>query len=98
MTCDDVLSKLRGENDTLRRFAVRSLAVFGSVARGEARDGSDVDILVEFEPGARTGLFELVRLQRHLSALLGAPVDLVTPASLRPEMREVILREAVHAT
>ncbi|MGC8724838.1 MAG: nucleotidyltransferase family protein, partial [Acidobacteriota bacterium] len=73
------------------------LSLFGSAARAEMRTGSDVDILVEFESGAHVGLFEFVRLQRHLSQLLGQAVDLVTPDALRPEMRESILREKVDA-
>jgi len=97
MTCDEVLDKLRGERVALRQFAVKSLAVFGSVARGEMREDSDVDILVEFEPGAHIGLFEFLRLRRHLSGVVGAPVDLVTPAALHPELCEAILREAVDA-
>jgi hypothetical protein len=51
-----------------------------------------------FEPDARVGLFEFVRLQRFLGDILGCPVDLVTPDALRAEMREQILREAVYAT
>jgi len=97
VTRDDVFERLRDDRDALGAYRVRSLAVFGSVARGEMREGSDVDILVEFESGACIGLFEFVRLQRHLAELLGAPVDLVTPAALRHELRESILREAVHA-
>jgi hypothetical protein len=92
-----VLKKLRNERAALRRFAVSRLAVFGSAARGEMRAGSDVDILVEFEPGSRIGLFEFVRLQRHLSEVLGAQVDLVTSEALRPEFREKILQELVDA-
>ena len=49
------------------RFSVRRLGVFGSVARGEAEESSDVDLLVEFEPDAQIGLFEFVRLQSRLS-------------------------------
>jgi hypothetical protein len=81
----------------MRDFAVTRLAVFGSVARNEARADSDVDILVEYEPGARVGLFEFVRLQRYLSEVLGRRVDLPTPDALREEMREAVLQEAIRA-
>jgi len=97
MTRNEVLEKLRGERTGLQRFAVRRLALFGSAARGEMGKDSDVDILVEFEPEARVGLLGFVRLQRYLSDLLNAPVDLVTRDALRPEFREKILSEMVYA-
>ena len=67
------------------------------MARDEADESSDVDILVEFEPGARVGLFEFARLRRTLGEILGRTVDLVTPDALRQEMRAQVLREAVYA-
>lgn len=67
--------------------------VFGSVARGEDTDTSDVDVLVTLAPG-RT-LLDLARLEVRLEALFGRPVDLVTEAGLRPPVREAALREAV---
>jgi hypothetical protein len=86
------LSEHKGELDA---FGVRSLSLFGSVARGEERPGSDIDILVEFERVG--GLFEFVRLKNYLEKTLGQPVDLVTPDALKPQLREKILRESVHA-
>ena len=79
----------------IREFSVASLAIFGSVARGEATDASDIDILVEFN--GPVGLFAFIRLQQHLEELLGCKVDLVTPDALRQEMRERILKEAIRA-
>jgi len=64
MDKEKVLQILRENRDTLARFHVRSLSLFGSVLRGEAKPGSDIDILVEFEPGAAVGLFEFIRLTR----------------------------------
>lgn len=61
-------------------YAVKSLALFGSVARDEARQDSDVDLLVEFSHPV--GLFEFIGLQQFLEFLLGCPVDLGTTASL----------------
>jgi len=90
-----VLDTLKAEKALLQRHKVRSLAVFGSVARGEAHGDSDIDLLVEFaEP---VGLFEFARLQRALEQVLGRRVDLVTPAALRDSMREDVMREAVRA-
>jgi hypothetical protein len=77
-----------------RRNAIRRLAFFGSVLRDDFRPGSDVDVLVEFQPGHTPGL-ALIRMQDELSALLGGrPVDLVTPGFLNPRIRAHVLAEA----
>ena len=92
MRRDDVLGVLSREKTTISGFGVASLSLFGSVGRDEARAEGDVDLLVEFV--RPVGLFQFVRLQKYLESLLGARVDLVTPAALKPQLREVILREA----
>ena len=97
MKRDEALRRLRANRERLNAFPIRHLAVFGSVARDEAREGSDIDILVEFEPEAHVGLFEFVRLRRALSEILGCAVDLATPDALRQELRTQILREAIDA-
>jgi len=97
MKRDDVLRILAAHRQQLRAMGAERLSVFGSVARDEADAGSDVDILVELAPGARIGMFEFLALQETLSGLLGSDVDLATPASLHPRLREAILREAVLA-
>jgi uncharacterized protein len=97
MKRDDVLRILAEHRQQLRDMGAARLSVFGSVARNEAGDDSDVDILVEFTPGARIGMFEFLALQETLSGLLGHDVDLATPASLHPRLRAAILREAVLA-
>ena len=74
-----------------RKYGARSIRVFGSVARSDNRETSDVDLLVEFEEG-RT-LFDLIDLRLDLRDLLGAEVDIVTPNSLR-YLREAVLAEA----
>jgi predicted nucleotidyltransferase len=89
-----ILDRLKAEAPALRRrYAVRSLALFGSLARGGDHEGSDVDVLVTFEPGRTPGL-AFFALQDELSALLGRPVDLNMPASLSPYFRDQVLREA----
>ena len=75
------------------RFGLTNLAVFGSVVRGEAREDSDVDIMVEVERSI--GLIGLVGAENYLSDLLGIKVDLVLKRSVRRELREQIYREAV---
>lgn len=77
-----------------RRHGIRRLAVFGSAARGELRDDSDVDLLVEFLPGVRVGL-GFITIQLELAELLGREVDLSTPAFLSPHFRDRVLEEAV---
>jgi predicted nucleotidyltransferase len=94
MKRDHVVATLRSHEEKLRnQFFVRSLALFGSVARDEAGPASDIDLLVEFD--RPTGYFGLVRLQLFLEEVLGAPVDLGTPGSLRPGMRERVRKETI---
>ena len=85
---------LKRHQADLRRRGVKSLAVFGSLARGEATPTSDIDVLVEFD--RPVGLFEFIRSKLVLEDLTGRRVDLVTPDAIRPSMRAVILNEAVH--
>jgi len=75
------------------RRGAKNVRVFGSVARGESDQSSDVDFLVDLEPG-RT-LFDLSGLHADLEALLQQPVDVVTERGLRPRVRERVLAEAV---
>ncbi len=75
------------------RFAVKRLGLFGSAARDELRDGSDIDLLVEFEgPATFDGYFGL---KDHLEALLGRPVDLVTERGLKPRARRSVEKDLV---
>ena len=75
------------------RHSIRRLAVFGSVARGEATTRSDLDLLVEFEPGRKPGL-RLFTIERELSQLLSRPVDLQTAEFLSPTFRDEALADA----
>lgn len=97
MTRDQALDRLATRKDTLKEFGIARLSIFGSVARNEAGADSDVDMLVEYQPGERVGLFGFIRLQRFLTELLGVRVDLATPDALREEMKDQILREAIRA-
>lgn len=91
----DVLRILAEHSREYEPYAVRSIAIFGSVARDEARPDSDVDILVEFD--RPIGLFTFVGLKDLLGQLLERTVDLVTTDGLRAEIRDDILREAIRA-
>lgn len=97
MVREKVLKKLSENRQLLKAYGIKDIRLFGSVARGEAGAGSDVDLLVEFEPSAHIGMFEFSHLRRELSQLLGCEVDLATPDALHKDMKENILREAIHA-
>ncbi|PKO20299.1 MAG: nucleotidyltransferase [Chloroflexi bacterium HGW-Chloroflexi-1] len=75
------------------RYGARNVRFFGSVARGDARPDSDVDILVDLEPGR--SLFDLGGLLYDLQTLLGVDVDVVTEKGLRPRIRAQVMKEAV---
>jgi hypothetical protein len=77
-----------------RRHRVRKLSFFGSVLRDDFHPESDVDILVEFEPDARVGLFEFSAMQDELSELVGRQVDLNTPGFLSRYFRKKVLQTA----
>ena len=88
---------LRTHRQAIRDIVARHLAsnarVFGSVARGDDAQGSDIDVLVDPMPGAT--LLDLGALQVELEEALGLQVDLLTPGDLPPKFRERVLREAV---
>ena len=88
---------LRTERERVLRIAAghgaRNVRIFGSVARGDAGPQSDLDVLVDLEPGR--SLLDLGGLLMDLQALFGCKVDVVTPASLRQRIRDRVLREAI---
>lgn len=93
-TLDDILTELRSLQPTLRhRYPVRSMGVFGSYARGEQHEGSDLDLLVELGDGV--DLIGFAGLQIELSDALGMSVDLVEREALRPRLAEAVLAELV---
>jgi hypothetical protein len=76
--------------DFCKRHHIRKLALFGSVLREEFRPDSDVDVLVEFEPGHTVGLLRMAGLEMELSEMLGRKVDLRTPAELSRYFRDEV--------
>ena len=97
MKQDDVLRILKQKHaEMAKQFGVKSLLLFGSVARNEATPKSDVDLLVEFN--RPVGYFGLFALQDYLEDLLGCSVDLGTPDSLKPYIRERVMRELILVT
>ena len=91
----EILNKLQSHKQTLvERFGVTGLALFGSFARDQATDGSDVDILVSFDGPATSRTY--FGVQFYIEDLLGRPVNLVTEKALRPEFRPYVEQEAVY--
>jgi predicted nucleotidyltransferase len=94
---NQILTTLAKHRRTMTdRFAVRELYLFGSAARDQATDTSDVDLLVEFS--RPVGLLQFISLQRYLEELLDARVDLGTRKSLKPEISAQVLQEAVRVS
>lgn len=94
LSTQEVLRLLEQNAPVIRRYGVRSLGLFGSGARGEAREGSDLDFVVEFET---TSFDAYMDLRAFLEDLFGRRVDLVLRDTIKPRLREKILNEAVHA-
>ncbi|WP_416309749.1 nucleotidyltransferase family protein [Spirulina sp. 06S082] len=86
---------LKTHKDRLKEFGVKSLSLFGSVARDTAREDSDVDLLVEFD--RPIGLLAFIQLKYYLEEILKCSVDLGTPNSLKPYLRESVFKEVVRA-
>ena len=93
----DILQTLQTHQAELHRRGVRHAAVFGSVARGEGRTDSDIDVLVDLDPDHPMGVFEYARLKLYVGQLLGPTTDVVNRKTLKPLLRDRILREAVNA-
>ena len=97
MKQDAIVQILKQKNaELVKRFGVKSLSLFGSVAGNEATSASDVDLLVEFN--RPVGYFGLFALQDYLEKLLGCPVDLGTPDSLKPYIKERVMGEMIRVT
>lgn len=91
---DEIVEELRRMTPTLkRRYPIREIGVFGSYVRGEQTEGSDLDVLVEFD--GRVTLIDFAGLQQDLSVALGMNVDLVMRSALKPRIGQRILAELV---
>ncbi len=92
---EEVLTILVAHQEELKTLGVKSLALFGSVARNEARPDSDVDLLIEFEEGQEPQGLEYFGFNQHFEKLLGREVDLANPHQLKPRIRDRILNQAI---
>ena len=92
-----VLDALRTHEVELRRLGVQHAGVFGSLVRGEAHPGSDIDILIDLDPDRPIGVFGYARLKLYIGDLLSGATDVVNRRKLKPLLRDNILRECVNA-
>jgi predicted nucleotidyltransferase len=92
-TRDDVITKIKANRRALKRYSVRSLALFGSVARNKMRRNSDVDVLVQFD---KTTWANYIGLKFYLEDLLEREVDLVTPKALKPATKPSIEKDLLY--
>jgi predicted nucleotidyltransferase len=93
----EALEILRRSEKALRALGVRRAALFGSVARGENRPGSDIDIMVEIDPEAHITVFDYVSLKEYISGLFDGPVDVVSRDSLKPYVHPTATADAIYA-
>jgi predicted nucleotidyltransferase len=97
MDRERVLSILRDHEPELKANGIAHLRLFGSVARGDQTQSSDIDLLAEFNDDARMTLVKFARLQHDLSVLIGSDVDLVSSQGLREYFRKQVSEEAILA-
>ncbi len=97
MTSDAVIAILRAHEASLRRQGVISAALFGSTARGESTAHSDLDIMVEIDPGAQIDLYDYVGITQYISKLFPVRVDVADRAMLIEPVRQTAEQDAVYA-
>ena len=97
MNANTAVATLRRHEQALRARGVAHAAIFGSVARGDNRPNSDVDILVEFEPGFEGSIYDYVRFKKYVAGLFDVPVDVIDRAALKPYLQAPTARDAVYA-
>jgi|JI8StandDraft_1071087.scaffolds.fasta_scaffold353286_2 predicted nucleotidyltransferase len=93
LTTQDVIKVIKDNEIEIRKFGVKEIYLFGSVVRGEAKDNSDVDFLIVFEPTYPASFFTLYDLEQFLTEKLSTKVDLGT--KLHPMLKDQIMREAL---
>lgn len=92
---ESVIGTLRAREPALRAMGVSLAAVFGSFARGEASDESDIDVLVDLDPARRLSLFDFIGIKHYLDDVIGSPVDLVSRRGVSPSILPAIERDMV---
>jgi len=97
MKLDDVLATLRQAEPSLRPHGVLHAGVFGSVARGDQKPGSDIDIALDLDPETSRTVWDYVGVKMAVSELFDGPVDVIDREALKPRVRESVERELVYA-
>ena len=97
MNSSEALETLRRSEQALRERGVKHAALFGSVARGDGRPDSDIDILVEIDPDAHLTVFDYAGLKDYIGSLFDGPVDVVNRGGLKPYARPSATAEAIYA-
>ena len=97
MNPNDALATLRRHESDLRSRGVAHAAVFGSVARGDNRSDSDLDIMIDVAPEARLTVYAYVDLKEYIAGLFDGPVDVVTREALKPYVRPAATADAIYA-
>ncbi len=98
LTREEIISTLRQQKDLLRtKFYVKNIGIFGSFARDEANENSDIDFLVEFDAPLQIYISNRYSLSDYLQSLFSREVDLANPNSLKPFYKDRILKQAVYA-
>ncbi|SFK27034.1 hypothetical protein SAMN05444581_10515 [Methylocapsa palsarum] len=97
MEKQDIIAKLRENEAALRALGVTHAALFGSRARGDHRPDSDIDIMIEVDPGAQISLYEYVGLKEQIAGFFGVPVDVVSHEALKPAIRPAVTADAIYA-
>lgn len=97
MNCRDALEVLRRSEADLRARGVCRAALFGSVARGDYRADSDIDIMIEVDPDVPIGVYEYVGLKEYIASLFDGPVDVVSRDALKAYVHAAATADAVYA-
>lgn len=97
MNSSSAIDTLRRSQQALHARGVTHAAVFGSVARGDNRSGSDIDIMIEVDTNARMTVFDYVDLKDYIAGLFDEPVDVVNREGFKPHIRSLALADAIHA-
>jgi uncharacterized protein len=97
MNSSEAIDTLRRSEGALRKRGVRHAALFGSMARGDNRAGSDIDIMIEIDPDARITIFDYMELKEYIAGLFDEPVDVVNREALKSYVRPAATADAIYA-
>ena len=97
MRHEDIIAKLKAAEPALRARGIRRAGLFGSLARGDDRPDSDIDILVEFEPGSEGSIYQYMNLKEYIAGLFDRPVDVIDRHALKPHLRAPAARDIIYA-